>query len=342
MFKYTRILATLALVASVLLAPVSSAMVRAQEPQDDEIGRLMASMSTVAKVGQLSMATFPGAEVTEDALIVELLRDYQVGGVLLLPENGNIENEDDTLTQVSTLVSQLQQTARSTRQPLTGTLGAGRAATDPYIPSLRANDEGNGAPYTSISNGTTPLPLAMAQGATWDPSCALAIGGDDCTRTQCPGYQHVAGSISRRARIPTSGEYRGSGRENIRWRTILGRRDGRSLHPGRTHRCGWAHRRDCQTLPRSLGASDRSLQEEVPTVQRTLEELRQVDLAPFFAVVQSQDEQAHPDGVMVSHIRLRGLEGGRFVTTRPISVDSQVLQRLLSLPELANWANKVA
>ena len=40
---------------------------------------------------------------------------------------------------------------------------------------------------------------------------------------------------------------------------------------------------------------------------------------------------------MVSHIRFRGLEGGRFVATRPVSVDSQVLQRLLGLPELADW-----
>jgi beta-N-acetylhexosaminidase len=68
-----------------------------------------------------------------------------------------------------------------------------------------------------------------------------------------------------------------------------------------------------------------------------LEKLRQVDLAPFFAVAQAENSLMRPEGLMTSHIRFRGLEGGRFVTTRPISVDSQVLQRLLSLPELAPW-----
>jgi beta-N-acetylhexosaminidase len=68
-----------------------------------------------------------------------------------------------------------------------------------------------------------------------------------------------------------------------------------------------------------------------------LDKLRQVDLAPFFAIAQSEDVLVRPDGVLVTHIRFRGLEGGRYATTRPISVDSQVLQRLLGLPELADW-----
>ena len=45
-----------------------------------------------------------------------------------------------------------------------------------------------------------------------------------------------------------------------------------------------------------------------------------------------------PDGMLVSHIRFRGLEGDRFATTRPISVDSQWLQRLLvEQEELIAW-----
>jgi beta-N-acetylhexosaminidase len=67
-------------------------------------------------------------------------------------------------------------------------------------------------------------------------------------------------------------------------------------------------------------------------VQRTLEKLQEIDLAPFSAVAQAEDPLARPDGVLVSHIRFRGLEG-----TRPVSVDSQVLARLLALPELTGW-----
>jgi beta-N-acetylhexosaminidase len=79
------------------------------------------------------------------------------------------------------------------------------------------------------------------------------------------------------------------------------------------------------------------LDEEVSTVQRTLEKLKQVDLAPFFAVAQAQNPASQPEGVMVSHIRFQGLGGGRFITTLPISVDSNVLQQLLNLPEMAAW-----
>jgi beta-N-acetylhexosaminidase len=86
-----------------------------------------------------------------------------------------------------------------------------------------------------------------------------------------------------------------------------------------------------------LGSSDRSLDEELSTVQRTLEKLKQVDLAPFFAAAQALDPLSRPDGMMVSHIRFQGLEGGRFITTSPISVDSNVLQQLLALPEMSTW-----
>ncbi|NLE45794.1 MAG: hypothetical protein GX620_13815 [Chloroflexi bacterium] len=336
MFRYVNILASLALVASVLFTPASVASVRAQEPQDDEVSRLMAEMSTTAKVGQLFMVTFPGAEVTEDALIAELIRDYQIGGVLLLPSNGNIDNEGDTLTQVANLVSQLQQTSWSARQPLTTTVGA-EIDIDPFVPLFIAvNHEGNGAPYTGISNGTTPLPSAMAQGATWDTNSARAVGETTGRELSTLGINMLIGpslDVLETPRPESTGDLgvRTYGGEPF-WVGEMGKAYIEGVHTGADGEVAVI----AKHFP-GLGASDRSLDEEVPTVQRTLEELRQVDLAPFFAAAQAADVLMHPDGVLVSHIRLRGLEGGRFVTTRPISVDSQVLQRLLALPELVPW-----
>jgi hypothetical protein len=105
MFERLKRLAALTLVVTMLNPLAWPRSARAQE--EDEVARLMERMSRAAKVGQLFLVAFPGAEVTGDTVIAELIRDYHVGGVVLLPENGNIVNEGDTPVQVATLVGQL-------------------------------------------------------------------------------------------------------------------------------------------------------------------------------------------------------------------------------------------
>ncbi len=304
--------------------------------QEDAVTRLMAEMSPAAKVGQLFLVTFPGSAVTGDAAIAELIRDYHIGGVVLLAENGNIINEGDTLTQVATLVGQLQEAAWAATQPLTETTSAGTTP-GPFIPLFIAvNHEGNGMPYTAVLSGTTPLPSEMALGATWNPAYAEAVGEIVGKELRALGINMLLGPSLDVLETPnptSTGDLgvRSFGGDPF-WVGQMGQAYIRGVHAGAAGRVAVI----AKHFP-GLGASDRSLEEEAPTVQRTLEKLRQVDLAPFFAVAQAEDTSARPDGVLVSHIRFRGLEGGRFVTTRPISVDSQALQRLLGLPELAPW-----
>jgi beta-N-acetylhexosaminidase len=65
-------------------------------------------------------------------------------------------------------------------QPLTGTTpitGTLPMEPGPYIPLLIALDhEGDGYPYTRLTNGFTALPNNMALGATWDEANAQAVG----------------------------------------------------------------------------------------------------------------------------------------------------------------------
>ena len=179
---------TLTLVVIILLPLVLPGASRAQDV-DDKVAQLMAEMSSAEKVGQLFLVTFPGSEVADDALIVELIRDYNVGGVVLLPENGNIINTGDTPEQVATLVAQLQEAAWNASQPTTDTLEAG-----PFIPLFIAvSHEGNGMPFTSISNGTTPLPSQMALGATWNPSYAETTGQVAGTELHAMGINMLLG-----------------------------------------------------------------------------------------------------------------------------------------------------
>jgi len=330
-----RRLLTLALVVAILIPLVPLGMARAQE--EDEVARLMERMSSAAKVGQLFLVTFPGAEVTEDTVISELIRDYHVGGVVLLPGNGNIVNEGDTPTQVSALVGQIQEATWAATQLVTGTLVEGETRPAPFVPLFIAvSHEGNGMPFTSIVNGMTSLPSEMALGATWNPAYAEMVGQVVGQELRALGINMLLGpslDVLENPRPKSAGDLgvRTFGGEPF-WVGQMGQAYIRGVHEGAEEQVAVV----AKHFP-GLGASDRSLDEEVSTVQRTLEKLRQIDLAPFFAVAQAEDPLARPDGVMVSHIRFRGLEGGRFVTTGPVSVDSQVLQRLLGLPELASW-----
>ena len=51
------------------------------------------------------------------------------------------------------------------------------------------------------------------------------------------------------------------------------------------------------------GASDRSPEEELATVRKPLEQLKLVELLPFFAVTDSTQLAELADGLLVSHIR---------------------------------------
>jgi beta-N-acetylhexosaminidase len=324
-------LLVLALAAMILL-PLT--LPGAGHAQEDEMAQLMAQMSSAAKVGQLFLVTFPGSEVTDDALIAELIRDYHIGGVVLLPQNGNVVNEGDTPTQVATLIGQLQETTWTATQPTTDTTAT---PPGPFVPLfIAASHEGNGMPFTSIANGTTPLPSEMALGATWNPAHAETTGWVAGQELRAMGVNMLLVPSLDVLEIPrpeSTGDLgvRSFGGEPF-WVGQMGQSYIRGIHEGAEGQVTVI----AKHFP-GLGASDRSLDEEISTVQRTLEKLRQVDLAPFFAVAQSEDPLARPDGVLVSHIRFRGLEGSAYVSTRPVSVDGQVLQRFLELPEMTTW-----
>jgi hypothetical protein len=49
----------------------------------------MAEMTVADKVGQLFLVTFQGNDISDNSDIASLVRDYRVGGVVLLPANSN-------------------------------------------------------------------------------------------------------------------------------------------------------------------------------------------------------------------------------------------------------------
>ena len=86
------------------------------------------------------------------------------------------------------------------------------------------------------------------------------------------------------------------------------------------------------------GGADRPPEEEVSTVRKSLEQLKQIELAPFFDVTgKSTSKETTADGLLVSHIRYQGFQGNIRATTRPVSLDQSALEQLMSLEQFSSW-----
>jgi len=89
------------------------------QDEADFIQTLIDGMSVEERVGQLFLVTFAGSDPGLGSDVAELIRDYRVGGVVLLASNDNFTNGEDTPRQVAELTNGLQALAFS--EPLTGT-----------------------------------------------------------------------------------------------------------------------------------------------------------------------------------------------------------------------------
>jgi len=399
-------------------------------PGASEVQALLDQMSVTEKVGQLFLVTFVGSDVSADSDIAILVRDYHVGGVVLLPANANFRNVPalaptanqgepgasteetllDTPQQIITLTAALQTLAMSPPRPITVTAKAPTAITTtvPLTATLeltatesisealpsRALDKtltletiaitettpaemtpaettvvtGTASPETTVitetvpvsgltgiplligldwtgddtsffsgRGGFTPLPSAMAIGATWTPELAEEVGQVVGQELQAVGVNLLLGPTLDVLDVPRPGS-----KGDLDTRTFGG-------DPYWVGQMGQAFIRGVQTgsggevftaakhFP-GQGGSDRRPDDEVATVQKSVQQLRQIELAPFAAVTSS----TNPNGwgataaLMTSHIRYRGFQGNIRQLTPPISLAPE-LQDLLALKEFADW-----
>ena len=150
-----------------LLAGHFEASAQQVDPLDRAAQNLINEMSPQQRVGQLMLVTFDGTYLGQDADIVRLITEYDIGNVLVLAENDNINGRAETPQRVRALTTGLQQVAYESAE----------SSNEPYVPLLIATTHnGNGLPDTQIVTGTTPLPSYMALGATWNPDFAQLAG----------------------------------------------------------------------------------------------------------------------------------------------------------------------
>ncbi len=317
--------------------------VRAQEPTHDSalsdaVTELLSQMPPEMKVGQLVLISFPGTEVDSDSALAALIRDYGVGGVLLRPQNGNFGATLTAPTDLISLTNQLQTYASEAATAFA--VKSGEAQLTPsYVPLFIATETTvQGVPITHFISGTSSLPTSMALGATWDLAQATATGQVLGRELTAVGVNLLLGPDLDVLYTPRPGDLSDLGTNSFGgdpfWVGEMGRAYIGGLREGSQGRLLIVPRH----LP-GLGSADRVLEEEVPTVQKTLEELKQIDLAPFFAVAKNIPGAAADvaDAFLITHIRYRGFQGNIRQTTRPISLDAQALQSVTSLAEISPW-----
>jgi beta-N-acetylhexosaminidase len=309
-----------------LLPPV----LHAQTPEldlDARVQTLLSTMTVEERVGQVFLVTFVGNDPSPGTDIAKLVRQDHVGGVVLLASNSNFYNDATTPRQVAELSNGLQ------------ALAMGQGAQVPLF--VAVDHEGDAYPYTRITGGTTPLPNPMTIGATWDADNARAVGQIAGRELAAMGVNLLLGPV-----VDVLADPRPSGQGDIGTRTFggdpwwvgqMGRAYIEGVHQGSGGRVATV----AKHFP-GHGGSDRLPDEEVATVDKSLEELERIDLAPFFAVTNATgDDGDNPDAVtdalMSSHIRYRGFQGDIRQFTAPISFDAKGMGDLLGLDQFAAW-----
>lgn len=334
-----------------LLAPLALTSAQENTSLDAEIERLMAEMTPADKVGQLFLVSFPGSDVGLESDIADLIINYRVGGVVLSTANENISNIGDTPVEVASLCNGLQALAYQASitlpeiEPLTPT-----PEPSPFIPLIIAIDhEGNGYPYTSLINGFTPIPSNMAIGATWNPENARLIGQIVGRELKAVGVNMLLGPS-----LDVLDRPRPSGRGDLGIRTFggdpfwvgeMGKAYIKGVHEGAQEVLAesesgsdtyWRVAVIAKHFP-GHGGSDRGAEEEVAVVDKSLEELKRIELAPFFAVMLPDDPESRTDGILTAHIQYRGFQGNIREKTKPISLDAAAMSKVLNLAEIAPW-----
>ncbi|MDO8752666.1 MAG: glycoside hydrolase family 3 N-terminal domain-containing protein, partial [Anaerolineales bacterium] len=318
----------------VTLAPMPALAQTPTPPASIRI--LLDSMTPEERIGQLFLVSFSGTDTSEASQIHDLVVRYHVGGVILQAGNDNFP-ATNTLIQTHQLINGLQQMEWD---------AAVEPASDPvtdqkfypaYVPLLIGiTEEGDAYPTDQILNGLTPLPSEMAIGATWNTELAERVGQVRGNELAALGFNlYIGPSLDVLENPSSSGGDLGTrifGGDPF-WVGEMGRAYVAGLHQASNNKLLVI----AKHFP-GVGGADRLPEEEVSTVRKSLEQMKQIELAPFFAVTgNAVSPETTVDGLLVSHIRYQGFQGNIRATTRPISFDSQALSQILALPQFSTW-----
>jgi beta-N-acetylhexosaminidase len=335
--KHVALLLLLMLVTnafSPILGVHASGNLPVSEPQQ-KAQVLLAQMTPREKVGQLFLVSFNGTDISEQSQIYDLVKNHFIGGVVLDQANDNFTG-DSTLVNAQDLISGLQSIALSedTFRSNSSDIQTSKRQIPLFV---GISQEGDESPNDQILSGMTPLANEMAIGATWDTTNAEATGQVMGKELHDIGFNMLFGPS-----LDVLDSVRTVDSEDLGVRTFggdpfwvgeMGKAYIRGLHEGSVNQIAVI----AKNFP-GRGSADRPAEDEVATVRKSLEQLKQIELAPFFAVTNSSDDANElTDGLLVSHIRYQGFQGNIRATTKPVSLDSNALEQILSLDPISGW-----
>jgi beta-N-acetylhexosaminidase len=333
MFSILLLLAVL----STSLAPTLGAQAQTPTPQP-EVQTLFSRMTPEERVGQLFLVAFQGTDTSTASQIHDLIVNYHVGGVVLQAANDNFTAAPQTVADAHALIEDLQRLEWESAVSSEIDPTVGQEAHRSYVPLwIGLSQEGNGYPTDQILSGLTPLPDQMAIGATWNPDIARQVGEVQGRELSALGVNLYFGPSLDVLDTPSPTAQGDMGTRvfggDPYWVGELGRALITGLHTGSENQLTVI----AKHFP-GRGGSDRLPEEEVSTVRKSLEQLKQIELSPFFSVTgNAPTPEATTDGLLISHIRYQGFQGNIRATTRPVSFDSQALTQILSLPQFVDW-----
>ncbi len=297
-------------------------------------------MTPEERVGQLFLVTFNGMDTSSKSQIYDLIVNRHVGGVVLSAANDNFTSSN-TVPSAYQLISSLQQIEWNTAVTPPLDPHTGQVVPHQYAPLFVAmSQEGDGPPGDQIMNGLTWLPPEMSMGATWSPDLASQTGSVMGSELSALGINMYFGPSLDVLGNPNPTPSNDPGVSvfggNPYWVSILGSAYIDGLHSGSKDRL--------LVIPEHFpgaGSADRASALEVATVRKSLDQLEQVELPPFFAVTgDAAVPGAVADGLLLAHIRYQGLQGNIRATTKPVSFDGQALASLLAIKEFDSWRQK--
>ncbi len=308
-----------------------------------EAQALLEQMSVAERVGQLFLIPFYGDTAGADSEIADLIVNHHIGGVVMLTENDNVTDLSNAPLQVARLNQQLQELAlRPLAEDLTSDPDLSQGLQQPRTPIplfIALQYEGDGPPHSDLWHGLTPIPNQMALGATWEPENARLVGEIVGRELSILGVNLLLGPSLDVLENPDPNSPSDLGTRTFGgdpyWVGLMGRAYTQGVQQGSQGSMAVI----AKHFP-GYGGSDRPLNEEIATVRKSLAELEQFDLAPFFMVTASDPAltaTVRVDGLLTTHIRYQGLSGNIRATTAPVSFSPTAQAELMALPELAEW-----
>jgi beta-N-acetylhexosaminidase len=336
-----RRLMTFLLMLNLLLAPVATLVPQAEAaPRADAADDLLSNMTAEERIGQLFLVTFDGSRADAGSAVESLIREHHIAGVVLLSDNDNFVDAPNTAAGLRQLVQDLQDIEyQSSIEDSILDPATNQEQAPAYIPLMVAiGDELGGTSVTRFVGQMSPLPNEMAIGATWDPALAEEAGrafGEELKSLGINMYMGPSLDVLEEPGQAGPGDLgsRTFGGDPY-WVSEMGSAFVRGLHEGAAGGLAVI----AKHFP-GHGGSDRPLQEEVATVRKSIDQLMQIELPPFFSVTDSAPgaSASTVDGLLVSHIRYQGFQGNIRATTRPISLDPEAYRQLMGLDPIQSW-----